>query len=1114
MRDQFSSTFAALQAHFSSQDPNEALPTTTLGSARNSLSLADRSSSRDVPMKEAPNSAGTTVDPMSGPPHQWQIERPPVEEVSNPPRSITDSLLERQLDLRDELGINPLEGIRGRGSAKRWTAKDHEDSRQRGRAGRGGVRGRGVKRGPRKAAEPTGDIKQRLERATNAYMDGRLDEAIALVEDAIRINAEIYRSWALLASLHQEKGDIKKSFDIRFWACTLEPKNVEGWIKCAENGDQLREEHPDDADDYLERAVHCYSQALRADVENRPARHGRAALYFEKGFIGNAAKDYHYLLERNPIDVFALRGLAEMNGLLAGTGKRQFADRLQMTLDCYRRAIDQLRSEGMDPRYPFEWEDISIFVGLLAWTGQTKDALHEVKSLSRWLLGRGEEAFWDDYQDDDREWDLDHVRRREVDEFQENQYPISSYGDGLPLDPRTKLAVYRLKLEDMHEAMHHIAMLEPEGPNANKLLSEEPHLLAEAAMALYESGLFPAALRFFEPLFNIPDILDSSSLLAAGRCYLDAGDKRQAEECFSAAIDADEPNDPASIDARYELAKMYEAAREEREAFILVNEAIKLQNAQYEYRREDDEEDDETNEDHEGHVNEGQEGGEAEIHGDTEAMGLNANRPKKLRELKPKPPKPPKAPKPVKPKPAPKPKKDAPPKAPRRRPRVFARSDELEAEERRRSEHLARAWQEVRESREERGDGDGKPSQGFMRSAKELVDDFRSCKNFYSWDKYLTHLGIDLDRGTIMSASRGRNLIEMKERLSQNLNPNSSVEEKRVLERKAVSYRGVPFDEWLGLFMEFALGLAQSDRFSEAYKVCESARDAEVFSKNKEDLFFVHVTWASCALRARDEEMCVAAARAIMRENQFDTDPFRMFAALSRLCPSPASWYASGPVQKYLLRQIKLMDRSLMRTDGADDSGGDDEEGAVAPGTFRKTYPAKELDVTLLMLYGHILFVSNSFTNALNYFFRAYSADPANQMILLSIGQCYIHYALKRQSENRQYHLVQGFSYLHEYYALRTASPRAAARQEAHYNMGRSYHAVGLVHLAIEFYQKALQDRPTDDEGDGGDGRGTGGGVMGRDDLAQEAAFNLQQICWAGGDLESVRALAEEYLTL
>lgn len=125
-------------------------------------------------------------------------------------------------------------------------------------------------------------------------------------------------------------------------------------------------------------------------------------------------------------------------------------------------------------------------------------------------------------------------------------------------------------------------------------------------------------------------------------------------------------------------------------------------------------------------------------------------------------------------------------------------------------------------------------------------------------------------------------------------------------------------------------------------------------------------------------------------------------------------------------------------------------------------------------------------------------------MVLLSVGQCYIHYALKRQSENRQYLLVQGFVFLHRYYDLKVSSADAAQRQEAHYNMARSYHAIGIPHLAAQFYQRVLRDIADE----------SNPSVLGTSDLSHEAAYNLQQICWAGGDLEAVKNLGERYLTL
>ncbi|KAI0526612.1 hypothetical protein F5B22DRAFT_168251 [Xylaria bambusicola] len=980
--------------------------------------------------------------------------------------SATDALLERQMDLRD--------------GSEEESESDYRRRTQRGRRGRRGGRGgrtRGAKRGPRKAAEPTGDVKYRINKASEAYVSGQLDEAIKFVEEAIRINAETYRAWTLLATCLEEKGDPKGSFTARVFSCHLQPKNVEGWLHCADLGIALRDELPDDAAHFLEQASICYSAALRADISNQRARHSRAAISFERGQIRTAAKDYLYLLEHGgEYDVHALRSYAEMTIILASTRKRSFY-KPESAINWYRRAFDHFQANVIDEQLqPLEWQDINIFVGLLAYIEHTKEALFQLKSLARWLLGRSNENFWDDWQDDDREWDVDNVRRTEFQNFEPRKYPESSYGSGLPLDLRTKLGVYRLKLGDLDEAQRHIDHVDPEGTHGRHVLSNEPHLLAEIGTALYDSDLRAMTLRFFEPLLSIPDVLDSAALLAAGRCYLDAGDKRQAEECFGAAIDVDESNDEAAIDARYELAKMYEAAREEQEAYILVNEAIRLQQAHDEAEVEDDEED----------MDEYQGSDDDARNRSGAARKVRPRNKNASRRVKPR------APKSVT-----FDKDGNEIRRPRPRRKLFGRSEEVSLEEKRRAEELATAWRTVHGVRETT-DNDKRigPPDAFMRAAKELVDDFRSCKGFYSWEKYLVHLGINEDKQVYVS--RNRNLIEMKERLSHNLNPFEPHTERQLGERTAVSYRGVSFSDWLELFLEYAVGLAHNEKFQESYQVCESARDAEVFAKNRDDMFLIHVTWAACALRARDEETCVAAARFLMRDRQFDSDPFRMFAALCRLCPSPASWYASGPVQKYMLRQIKLMDRALV-SGGGEDS---DEEDTKANGG--RVYPSKELDITLLVLYGHILFVSNSFTYALNYFLRAYSIDPTNQMVLLSVGQCYIHYALKRQSENRQYLLVQGFVFLHRYYDLKVSSADAAQRQEAHYNMARSYHAIGIPHLAAQFYQRVLRDIPDDSEPS----------VLGISDLSKEAAYNLQQICWAGGDLHAVKCLGERYLTL
>lgn len=103
-----------------------------------------------------------------------------------------------------------------------------------------------------------------------------------------------------------------------------------------------------------------------------------------------------------------------------------------------------------------------------------------------------------------------------------------------------------------------------------------------------------------------------------------------------------------------------------------------------------------------------------------------------------------------------------------------------------------------------------------------------------------------------------------------------------------------------------------------------------------------------------DEEACVAAARQLMRDG-FVSDSYRLFGLLSKLCQSPVSWYTSGPAQKYILRQIKGIDADFMVSNAGVD---------FSDLRQNRTRDYK-MDVCLLMLYGHILFTSTSYTYAI-----------------------------------------------------------------------------------------------------------------------------------------------------
>lgn len=206
---------------------------------------------------------------------------------------------------------------------------------------------------------------------------------------------------------------------------------------------------------------------------------------------------------------------------------------------------------------------------------------------------------------------------------------------------------------------------------------------------------------------------------------------------------------------------------------------------------------------------------------------------------------------------------------------------------------------------------------------------------------------------------------------------------------------------------------------------------------------------------------------------------------------------------------------------------------------------AENMDVALLVLYGHILYSGNSFYPALNYYFRAYALDPENPGILLPIALCYIHHALKRQAENRHYLILQGLSFMSLYRKVRCQKKidQAAATdaneetqneasslsecQEVEFNYGRVYHSLGLLHQAIPCYERVLElgerIRIAQRSRNAGTNRDQGKAQDNakdntKDNLAEdftpEAAIALQNIYALDGNVAGAREITEKYLVI
>lgn len=572
--------------------------------------------------------------------------------------------------------------------------------------------------GPRKAAKLPPDIQFRMSLANEAFQQRDYDRTIAHLSEIIRINSEVFHAWTLLSTVHETLGNWEQAIWCRISAAHLTPRDVQQWISTAEYALERLDEAEEGAerDEVLRRAYACYTQALETDRSNIVARTGRADVIMLQGNAGKALAEYQKALGYRPWNIRTVRNIADV--ALDVKDPRKSAD---VAKGAYRRLIDHLQATGTFDAEEgrFEWSDLRIYLEFFAVQEQWQQAAQELKEISRWLLGRRGEAYWDQWADDDREWDMHDDRRVEVPQFEPARFPPDSYGQSLPVDLRAKLYVYRSKLGLEYEANLHLQLLDP--TRAEDFM-DFPDCLKDIATALLDRDRASEAIRYLELYRHISKTtgdaaLDADFLVCQGRYHMACGEKAAAEECFIAAIEEDEDH----IEARVQLANMYEGEEYQEgreEAFLLVREAMNL-----EARR-----------------------GDGTVRRRRRPYG-----PRKPREKRPRKPRDPN-------------------KKSKYVPRRLINAEKRRQQDLEMTAEAAKNFQRLKELEELAIHGDEQAKAGWMRAAKDLVDDFRSYKQFYPWEKYIKLLGYaNAEGGQGAVPAWNKRLAAMEERLRQSM---------------------------------------------------------------------------------------------------------------------------------------------------------------------------------------------------------------------------------------------------------------------------------------------------------------------------------------------------------
>jgi general transcription factor 3C polypeptide 3 (transcription factor C subunit 4) len=935
-------------------------------------------------------------------------------------------------------------------------------------------------------------------------------KAMRLAQQAIGVNPEFYSAHALLSEIYFAQGEDQKAVNALYFGAHSAPRDADIWQGLADACLRLK---TIDRETALRQALNCFRRILDIDEHHHDALFQRAAIYHEMGNRGRALREYNSLLKVMPNNTSIIRQKAPL---------LQQLGRFDEAIKVCEVSIAHGKGTGDGADDEFSWPDILVYTDILARCGQIEEAIVRLKRLSRWLVDREMEEFWDEVVDDDREWDSEHEPRRiEVEAFHPNLFPEELYGQALPFEVRVKLGLYRLTqgLDSRFEAFGHFEWLTPDNLDQGAPVYTHPELFLEVAKALKDVKEHEEALRYYEALLATEAYSDTSFWLQVAATSFTCEKTEQARTCYEAAKAADKN----CVEARTQLGMLYAGLGDKTKALQNAEEAVEMatRGIKKSDRRRYEKKDQKA----------ARKAAERVL-----KIARRLERPRKQRA------------RPLGPAQLKRKQNAIDRKAQKlankieKQTKIYERKGgKTKAAEQSndiRTSKVKQLYSQLKETTSAMRSGDPVARIAWLDFAQQMIEDFCSTDALFPSERHLkfgphdteankkSHSRIHQNQQSIATAA-GEEHVQGNRITNTELGPHDGYD-------YPAEYRTIPFSSWLDIFLETSLLHANSGaQWKDAcYALLRSAHNCTVWHHDPAAMLQIYTCYFACALELHDEHtLLFTVGRWFVKEYRFCTDAYRLFAALNLFYtdadggkPSAnQSEFRNSTTQKFMLRQMSALDARLpedynehgeegtvpgfMRTISAHGLNNTQEDEEVDD--FTEEFKPKEMDVVLLCLYGHIIYAGDTFVSALNYFYRALTLDEKNPMVLLSIALCYVHELAKRGTEDRHMHVLNGMAMFDNYAEARLEKASgggdkavATAKREVDFNRARLWQMLGLSDLALREYAGVLEPAQSNDPPDAGK------------EWSMEAAFAASNIYAANGDPAMAKYVTERWLVV
>lgn len=905
------------------------------------------------------------------------------------------------------------------------------------------------------------EVSMLLSQANEAFVRNDLVVAERLYNEVIKKDARNFAAYETLGEIYQLEGRLNDCCNSWFLAAHLNSSDWSFWKIVAILSADLG---------HIRQAIYCYSRVINMNHEEWECVYRRSLLYKEIGQIGRALEGFQKLHAHNPLDGNILRELAvlyveynRINDAIDIYMKifEKNVERREAIVAASEHALDSSEEESQEDEkeeqesldavedeglleemklYPnINWKKIRAKYKCIIFDWSSLNILAELFLKLTGGEASGIKAIkrcarWIENRENQVFWN----DVNDDSEFDNRRLNNSKFDS---LKESEKKKCYDLPID----IRIRLGLLRLQNDNVVEALnhfqflydenfSDISDLYFEVALALHKAEKYKEAIDFFTPLLAVEEFCTLELFKPLAKCYKEIEAYGMAEKYYAKIIEL-EPDD---LDNKLALAEINYHLGNTEVFSKLLTEVINLRKSQANEGLLSDENKEKSSEPR-----------------DTSGKPLLED--SLFRRSGPR-------------------KKRTPQDAERER----------QEREKRITAKVLDKYRKLAIYRSGMHHGDKSQRLLWIETASDLVDVFSSVKNFFVKSKSKKFVGI------FRKTRKFNKVIDYKiERLSKlsegdNLLNGLPLMEERVTLTSATELRGLTYDQWFELFMELALNLARYENMEDGLSVIETAQDVNVFFQDPERAKIMKFVKLAIALRTEDEEALIENLRNLLNQFQFNRKILQLFMFSLIRGQKSLDILSSTVHQKFFLRQLKAFDSIRY---------GKSVSGQASVTNKMVSNPEKRNSPYLYYIYAVLLYSSRGFLSALQYLVRLEQDNPNDPMVNLLMGLSHLHRSMQRLTASRHFQILHGLRYMYRYHDIRSSSYTILEKQEADYNMGRAFHLLGLVSIAVQYYNKVL-DEYDDDK------------------LKKHAAYNCMIIYQESGNTRLANHVMEKYLSI